>query len=145
MTNNGKRTQCRQQMADDLMAVYREIYADCPMGTTQTEVYDRVVRHPAPRYYIDPRRAMAVISPMMRGDTSVLKSLSPLKQEMYESLAETVLRLKQRSRFWQKSLYYTLKEAVLEPAPRFYVGAKRMEQIWKERQEETRQRRRITA
>ena len=56
---------CRQQMSRDLMKVYREVYQDVPLGTTQTEVYEMVVAHPAPRFYIDPRKAHERISPMM--------------------------------------------------------------------------------
>ena len=51
-----ERTICRKQMCNDLMQVYREVVNNCPMGTTQTEVYEQVVRHPAPRFYIDAPR-----------------------------------------------------------------------------------------
>ena len=134
-----ERTLCRKQMAHDLMQIYREVVADCPMGTTQTEVYQLVVQHPAPRFYIDPRMAHLRISPMMRGDSSVLERLSPLKRQLYHDLYDVVMRLSQKKGFWRKSLYYILKEAVLEPAPRFYINSKRMEQIWKENIKETRQ------
>jgi len=133
-----ERTICRKQMCNDLMQVYREVVNNCPMGTTQTEVYEQVVRHPAPRFYIDPRRAHAVISPMMRGDYSVLKSLNVLKRQMYHDLYDTVMRLSQKKGFWRKKLYYILREAVLEPAPRFYIDAPRMGQIWREKTIETR-------
>ena len=123
---------CREQMKDDLMKVFREISA----GYTcryQTEAYEKTVQHPAPRYYIDARRAHCVISPMRRGDYTQLHKLSPLKQEMYVSLFETVQRLYQQSTYWGKSLYHVLQFAVLEPAPRFYINADMMRLIWKER------------
>ena len=134
-----ERTLCRRQMQNDLMKVYREVVADCPMKTTQEEVYDMVVNHPAPRFYVDPRRAHAVISPMMRGDRSALDRLIPLKRRMYEDLFSTVLMVSQKKNCWGKKLYYLLREAVLEPAPRFYIDAKRMGQIWREKTIETRQ------
>lgn len=121
------------------MRVYREVVADQPMGTTQTEVYKLVVQHPAQRFYIDPRRAHQRINMMMRGDMSAIESLSPLKQQMYRDLYNVVLALYQKKGFWGKSLYYVVKEAVLEPAPRFYIDWKRMEQIWREKTIETRQ------
>ena len=136
-----ERTLCRQQMVRDLMQVYREVVDDCPMGTTQTEVYQIVVQHPAPRFYVDPRWAHGIISPMMRGDRSVLEKLNPLKQQMYRDLYDKVMELSQRKGFWKKSLYYILKEAILEPAPRFYISEKRMGQIWIEKNIETRQQR----
>ena len=121
------------------MRVYREVVADCPQGTSQTEVYEKVVKHPAPRFYVDPRMAHLVISPMMRGDNSPLEKMGALKRQMYHDLYDVVMRLTQVKRFWHKSIYYILKEAVLEPAPRFYISSDRMRMIWKEEVVETRQ------
>jgi hypothetical protein len=134
-----ERTLCRREMRRELMRVYREVVADCPQGTSQTEVYEKVVKHPAPRFYVDPRMAHLVISPMMRGDNSPLEKMGALKRQMYHDLYDVVMRLTQVKRFWHKSIYYILKEAVLEPAPRFYISADRMRMIWKEEVVETRQ------
>lgn len=136
-----ERTLCRQQMMIDLMQVYREVVVDVPIGTTQTEVYQMVVQHPAPRFYIDPRAAHVVISPMMRGNRTVLEKMKPLRQQMYRDLYDKVMEMSQRKGFWRKSLYFILKEAVLEPAPRFYIDSTRMGQIWRCKCEETRQQR----
>ena len=76
---------------------------------------------------------------MMRGDSSVLDNLNPLKRQLYRDLYDVVMRLSQKKGFWRKSLYYILKEAVLGPAPRFYINSKRMEQIWNENIKESRQ------
>lgn len=133
MKDKGKeRTLCREQMKDDLMKVFREISGNYTCRC-QTEAYQQTVQHPAPRYYIDARRAHQVISPMRRGDYSQLRKLSALKQEMYLSLFDTVQQLYQKSAYWNKSLYYVLQFAVLEPAPRFYISADMMRLIWKER------------
>ena len=128
-----ERTIIREQMMHDLMKVYREVVADCPMGTTQTDVYEKVINHPAPRFYIDPRRAHQVLSPMMRGDNSVLNTLNVLKRQMYFDLYDKVLELSQKKGFWRKSLHYILREAVQMPAPRFYINTTRMGQIWREK------------
>lgn len=136
-----ERTFCREQMMRDLMQVYREVVDDCPMGTSQTEVYAMVVTHPAPRFYVDPRRAHLYISPMMRGDYSKVEQLSALRRQMYLDLYEKVMELSQRKGFWKRSLYYTLREAVKEPAPRFYIDTTRMGQIWQEKTIESRQQR----
>ena len=128
-------------MMQDLMQVYREVVQNAPQGITQTEVYKIVVHHQAPRFYIDPRWAHTVISPMMRGDRSVLEKLNPLKRQMYLDLYDAVMRVSQKKGFWGKKLYRLLREAVLEPAPRFYISTTRMGQIWKEKTIETRQQR----
>lgn len=134
-----ERTICRRQMILDLMRVYREVVENQPQGTTQTEVYKLVVQQPAQRFYVDPRRAHQRINMMMRGDMSAIDGMSPLKQQMYRDLYDVVLRLYQKKAFWRKKPYCVVKEAVLEPAPRFYIDWKRMEQIWREKNVETRQ------
>jgi hypothetical protein len=134
-----ERTLCRQQMASDLMKIYREVIQSVPQGTTQTELYEMVVAHPAPRFYIDPRMAHIRLSPMMRGDYKELEKLKPLKRKMYQDLFDVVMRLSQKSHYWGKSLYYILKDAVLEPAPQFYISNDRMRLIWKEKSKEERQ------
>lgn len=124
-------TLCRKEMRHDLMKAYREVCADCPQGTTQIQVYEMVVNKPAPRFYIDPRSALQVLSPIMRGDRSALEQMKPLRQQMYEDLFDVVMRLSQKKDYWCKSLYVILKDAVLQPAPRFYINTMRMGQIWK--------------
>lgn len=120
------------QMKDDLMKVFREVSGSYECRNNW-EAWERVVEHPAPRFYIDPRRAHARISPMLHGDRSQIECLPPLKREMYEALFETTMRLWQKSAYWGKSLHYVLQFAVLEPAPRFYIKPVRMGQIWREK------------
>lgn len=112
------------------MRVFREVAASCECRNNM-EAFEKVINHPAPRYYVDARRAHQYISPLCCGDRSRINKLSPLKREMYEQLFSTVQRLWQKNIFWGKSLNYVLQFAVLEPAPRFYIKKKRMHQIWK--------------
>lgn len=125
-------TNCRKEMEEDLMKVFREVSASYECRCND-EAFRRVVEHPAPRYYIDARRAHQYISPLTRGDRSAIEKLSPLKRKMYEDLFETVLRLWQNSAYCGKSLSFVLQFAVLQPAPRFYIGHTRMCQIWQKR------------
>ena len=124
-----KKADFRALMFKDLLRIYREV---CQSGdfATCTECYDAVVRHLAPRFYIDPRFAHTVISPMLRGDRSKLEIMKPLTRQMYEDLFDVVVRLSQLRQFHGKTLNYILQYAVLEPAPRFYISPTRMGQIW---------------
>lgn len=132
MMRRNENSRCREMMKDDLMKVYREVVKkyECQ---NNLEAFEMVIKSPAPRFYIDPRRAHQRIAPMLRGDRSQIEHLSPLRQEMYEALFDVVMRLWQKTSYWDKKLYYVLKFAVLEPAPRFYITSKRMCQIWNER------------
>lgn len=133
-------SQLREEMKRDLMRVYREESRNYG-GYIQTEAYYRTVHHPAPRFYVDARRAHQYISPMLCGDRSGLEKLKPLRREMYEALFEVVIRLSRKEEFCGKSLYAILRQAVTEPAPRFYVSTARMGQIWLERTREDSMRR----
>jgi hypothetical protein len=126
------KTNHKEEMKNDLMRVYREIVGQYSCRT-QTEAYELTVKHQAPRYYIDARWALQVISPMTRGDHSRLEKMSPLMQQMYYDLLDTVLRLKQTEKFWYSSLYELVRHAIQEPAPRFYIDTDRMGQIWREK------------
>ena len=122
----------RDVMKEDLLKVLREVSRSYECRN-DSEAWERVVTHPAPRFYIAPRRAHLYLSPMLSGDRSRIEQLSPLKREMYEALFETVQRLWQKKSFWGRSLNYVLQFAVMEPAPRFYISAAMMGKIWRER------------
>lgn len=123
------------------MRAYRKACAECPQGTTQNQVYEIVVNMPAPRFYIDPRSALQVLSPLIRGDRTALEQMKPLRRQMYEDLFDVVMKMSQKSKYWRAPLYVILKDAVLQPAPRFYIDTMRMGQIWMEKTMESRQER----
>lgn len=127
-----QRTHIKDEMKRDLMVVYREV-AERGACRTQTEAYEQTVEHEAPRFYVDPRWAHVRISPMLRGDRRHLERMGSLQRKMYEDLFDVVVRMSQKERFLGASLSYILRYAVLEPAPRFYIGAVRMGQIWTEK------------
>ncbi|MBR1428349.1 MAG: hypothetical protein IJ582_04875 [Prevotella sp.] len=134
-----QKTHLKEEMKEDLMRVYRVLIGEHTFHTQQ-EAYEATVRHKAPRFYVDARWALQRLSPLMRGDRSGLERMSGLQREMYEALFEVVMRLSQKERFWGASLNYIVRHAVMEPAPRFYISAARMGQIWKERRKRVRKR-----
>lgn len=119
-------------MYDELMKVYCKVLSECDVHT-QTEAFERTVRHPASRFFIEARRAYQNICPILRGDYSHLEKMTPLRQEMYKALYDVVMRLSQKRQFWGKSPYYIVKFAILEPAPRFYIGVEKMRKVFRER------------
>ena len=119
-------------MYDELMKVYCKVLREFDVRT-QTEAFERTVRHPASRFFIETRRAYQNIYPMLRGDFSRIEKMKPLRQEMYMALYDVVVRLSQKRQFWGKSPYYIVKFAILEPAPRFYIGVEKMRKVFRER------------
>lgn len=127
-----KNNECRKQMYDELMKVYCKVCREFECRT-QSEAFDRTVRQPASRFFVEPRRAYQNIYPMLRGDYSQLEKMKPLRQEMYKALYDVVIRLSQKRQFWGKSPYYIVRFAVMEPAPRFYIGIEKMRKVFRER------------
>lgn len=127
-----KGDRCREAMYDELMKVYCKVLGEYDIRT-QTEAFERTVRHAASRFFVEPRRAYQNIYPMLRGDYSRLEQMKPLRQEMYKALYDVVMKLSQKRQFWGKSPFYIVKFAVMEPAPRFYIGIEKMRKIFRER------------
>lgn len=126
-----QRTAFHEEMRRDLMRVYREVCANYSCRDN-TEALEKVINHPAPRFYINVKSAHTILSPMMHGDRTMLQKMTPQKRQMYEDLFDTVLRLSQKDRFHNCTLHHILRFAIQEPAPKFYIQLRRMEQIWKE-------------
>ena len=115
-----QRTYWKEEMKDELMRIYREV-SQSGFCSNQQEAYELTITHPAPRYYVDARWAHQRLSPMLRGDRSGLEKINPLTREMYENLFDTVLRLAQNERYWGCSTYELIRNAIMQPAPRFYL------------------------
>lgn len=121
----------RELMYRDLMRVYNQVYQEGDFSTAK-DCFEEVVKHPAPRFYLDTRWAHTILSPMLRGNNSKLEDMKPLRRQMFQDLFDTVVRLSQSRQYYGRTLNYILQFAVQEPAPRFYISAERMEQIWLE-------------
>lgn len=122
------RTTYSNQLANDIMAAYRNVNKTCDCRTQQ-EAYELTILQPAPRYYVSASKARAYVTPLLRGDSTELAKLQPLRRQMYQSLAETVVRLSQKRQFIGKSSSYILTFAVKEPAPRFFIGTESLRKI----------------
>ena len=111
-----------KQMQRDLIDAYKRVCGTC---WSQTQAYERMVNEPAPRYYVSARQASQIISPMVRGDFERVNMMLPLRREMYYSLFEVVKQLFERREFIGKSLSFVMNFAVIQPAPKFFISAKR--------------------
>lgn len=124
-----------KQMSEDLKVAYRDVNRRVDIRSQQ-EAFELTVREPAPRFYVSAEKARCYICPMLRGDSSRVDRLRPLRREMYHALFDVVLRLSRRREFSGRSAHYILSFAVNEPAPRFYIGEEMMRKVfrgWKRR------------
>lgn len=118
-----------KQLQVDLMEAYKRVCGTC---WTQSEAYERMVMEPAPRYYVSAKQASQIISPMLRGDFERVNMMLPLHREMYYALFDEVMRLCEKRDYVGKGLLYIMREAVLQPAPRFFISPTRAKiiRIW---------------
>lgn len=115
------------KMREDLMNAYREVYTKCH---SQREAYIKTVSHPAPRFYITPKRAYNALALMVKGDFSELKNLDPTKRSMYLELFEKLQQMTQKQEFMGKSLRFICPFLVTQPASRFFISEETFKDIF---------------
>jgi len=108
-----------KQMQDDLIKAYCKA---CDGAWTMHDACAKAVSMPAPRFYITPKQAYQVISPMVKGDFERVNLLNPLRRKMYIELFEVVMRLTERREFIGKSLWHIMPFAVTQPASQFFIS-----------------------
>lgn len=105
-------------MQEDLIKAYCKASAN---SWTMVEACNKAVKMPAPRFYISPKQAHAVISPMIKGNFDIVNMFCPRKRRMYYELFEVVNRLIEKREFIGKSLWHIMQFAVVQPASEFFI------------------------
>lgn len=116
----------RKQMYVDLIASYKTVAKYC---WTQAEAYEKMVNHPAPRFYVSPKQARQIIAPMLRGDFERVNMMLPLRRMQYYELFKIVVRMAENPIYIGKSLSYLIQHAIMQPAPRFYISPERAKHL----------------
>lgn len=107
-----------KQMQNDLIKAYCKA---CDGSWTMNDACAKAVKMPAPRFYISPKQAYHVISPMVRGNFERVDLLDPLRRKMYYELFDVVMKLTEKREFIGKSLWYIMSYAVIQPASQFFI------------------------
>ncbi len=115
-----------RQFQDDLIKAYNSVVMSC---WTQDEAYRKAVKQPAPRYYVSPKQAAQIISPMVKGDFELVNMMRPNRRRMYYSLFNKVMELSEKRAFVGKPLSYIVQYAVASPAPEFFIGHKKVHEV----------------
>jgi hypothetical protein len=107
------------QMRDDIIATYREVAPKC---WSQHEAWEKIARHPAPRFYISAKQAHDKLRKMAVGDFAEVDKMSPEKRRMYYTLYERMQEMAQKKEMIGKSLNFMCPFLVGQPAPEFYLS-----------------------
>lgn len=116
----------RRQMQLDLIEAYKKV---APTSWTQKEAYERMVKQPAPRFYISRSRAFSVLAPMMKGDFERVDLMMPGRRRMYYALYDAVCKLVEKPTNIGRSLWDIMPDALLSPAPEFFIGWEQAKRI----------------
>lgn len=79
---------------------------------------------PAPRYYVTAKQAYQVLLPMVEGNLTNYRKMSPRRQRLYKSLYDKVMEMADKPQYQGKSLWFMIPFAVGSPAPEFFVSEK---------------------
>lgn len=109
-----------KQLQADLIKAYCKVVSEQHFWTME-EACAKAVKEPAPRFYITPKRARLMLSPMVHGDFRRVDLMPPNKRRMYYALYDVVIKMAEQRQFIGKSLTYITQYAVTQPAPEFFV------------------------
>lgn len=118
MKNIGSTFEYEDARDRDLMRAYREALSQSN-GDSAADMYDKVAKMPAARFWVSEERAAIVISNMFKGRS--IAQMRTNKREMYEEIYRRVCELKKKRP--EESVYDLTFEVVSQPAPKFYLTA----------------------
>jgi hypothetical protein len=116
----------RRQLYSDLIQAYKAV---APLCWTQREAYERMVKQPAPRYYVTAKQAYQVIARMVKGDFELVNMMLPSRRRMYYSLFDEFVSLCEKPMFYNKSVWFVVQHAVARPAPEFFLSVERVRHV----------------
>jgi len=113
-------------MYHDLIEAYKKV---APFCWTQGEAYKRMVKQPAPRYYVTAKQAYQVISRMVKGDFERVNMMLPTRRLLYYTLYDEFTALCEKPMYYNKSTWFIVQHAVARPAPQFFISPERAKHI----------------
>lgn len=102
----------------ELLKVYREVAPNC---ITQKQALERVVRHQASRFFIQPHAAYCKLNGIFRKGEERINVTKAAEVRMYDEIYKRVLELSESPEHFGKSLYELCEIVVNQPAPEFYI------------------------
>ena len=116
----------RRQLYKDLIDAYKAVAPTC---WSQQQAYERMVKQPAPRYYVTAKQAYQVIARMVKGDFEYVNMMLPLRRKMYYALYDEFVSLCEKPMFYGKSVWFIIQHAVARPAAEFYISPDRAKHL----------------
>lgn len=116
MKKKGSVVEFKEQRNEELLRAFRAQLSN--LGELPlTELFERTSMTPASRFWVSERRAMMVMSKMLKGDT--LDSMNPKRREMFQEIFRRVKHILAEEP--GISLIEASFRVVNSPAPEFYL------------------------
>lgn len=107
-----------EERNSELYAQYLKIIKQPGHPTSDKELFSLIADSPARQYYISIRKALYYVIQLDRGE--IVSFRNPQKAEQIHDLYDRYLVLRSRMRGHRKT--FIVQQAVLSPAPKFYLS-----------------------
>lgn len=118
MKHFGSVAEYSKERSDNMMREYDNLLREL-RHIEMPDVYERIAKSPAQRFFVSDTRAAVVVATIMKGDNTALDKMNPLKKEMYLEIYKRVKEIqKQRPNL---GIIDLCALATQQPAPKFYL------------------------
>lgn len=141
MCRKGTKLDFLDEMRTDLLKNFREVLSKDKRGMSVSELCEETVKRPARRFYVSSLQAYKVVSKIRKGNLHELERMAPYRREMFLEINRLVDECLTRYEYATKPLIFIVAHVLSHRAPRFYISAESMRQLYFAHQKKKRCRR----
>lgn len=130
MCRKGTKLDFLDEMRSDLMQNFREVLSKDKRGLSVSELCEETVKRPARRFYVSVLQAYKVVSKIRKGNLHALDRMAPYRKEMFLEINRMVDECLTRYEYATKPLIFIIAHVLSNRAPRFYISAESMRQLY---------------
>lgn len=138
MCRKGTKLDFLDEMRADLMRNFRDVLSNNKTGMGLNELCEETVKRPARRFYVSNLQAYKVVSKIRKGDYRVLERMPIYRKEMFLEINRRVEECLTRYEYATKPLIFIVAHVLSNRAPRFYISAESMRQLYYSHQKKKR-------
>lgn len=130
MCRKGTKLEFLDEMRTDLMQNFREVLSEDKKGMSVSELCEETVKRPARRFYVSVLQAYKVVSKIRKGNLHELDRMASYRKEMFLEINRMVDECLTRYEYATKPLIFIVAHVLSNRAPRFYISAESMRQLY---------------
>lgn len=116
MKHKGADAEFKEERADDLMQAYNRLMNEAE-EICMPEIYRKVVKQPARRFWVSEERACIVVYQIRKGDK--LKDMHSTKRRMFMEIHRRAMKIQEKNP--TMAMLEIVRGVVRQPAPEFYL------------------------